>query len=99
MYQRPQEAEEAFRIQKSDLSIRPVWHQRAERVKAHIFVCFIAYVLWKTLEKWQSRAPCEANSAFTGRNENADASSRPPNCLAMSSGTDPVNSGDVRRST
>ena len=56
MYQRPQEAEEAFRIQKSDLSIRPVWHQRAERVKAHIFVCFIAYVLWKTLEKWQSRA-------------------------------------------
>src|SRR5207249_4564435 len=50
------EAEAAFRIQKSDLSIRPVWHQRAERVKAHIFVCFMAYVLWKTLELWQSRA-------------------------------------------
>ena len=50
------EAEAAFRIQKSDLSIRPLWHQRAERVKGHIFVCFIAYVLWKTLEKWQSRA-------------------------------------------
>ena len=29
---------------------------RTERVKAHIFVCFLAYVLWKTLEKWQSQA-------------------------------------------
>jgi transposase len=50
------DAEAAFRICKSDLSIRPVWHQKAERVKAHIFVCFLAYVLWKTLEKWQSEA-------------------------------------------
>lgn len=50
------DAEAAFRICKSDLSIRPVWHQKAERVKAHIFVCFLAYVLWKTLEKWQSAA-------------------------------------------
>lgn len=44
------EAEDAFRIQKSDLQIRPVWHQKAERVEAHILVCFLAYVLWKTLE-------------------------------------------------
>ena len=43
------EAENAFRIQKSDLSIRPVWHQKEERVRAHIFVCFLSYVLWKTL--------------------------------------------------
>jgi len=50
------EAEAAFRIQKSDLSIRPIWHQRAERVQAHILVCFLAYVLWKTLEQWQQRA-------------------------------------------
>jgi transposase len=50
------DAEAAFRIQKSDLSIRPVWHQKAERVKAHVFVCFLSYVLWKTLETWQSRA-------------------------------------------
>jgi transposase len=50
------EAEAAFRIHKSDLSIRPVWHQRADRVQAHILVCFLAYVLWKTLEQWQSRA-------------------------------------------
>ena len=50
------EAEAAFRIQKSELSIRPIWHQREGRVKAHILVCFLAYVLWKTLEQWQRRA-------------------------------------------
>jgi transposase len=43
------EAEEAFRIQKSDLRIRPIWHQKEERVSSHILVCFLAYVLWKTL--------------------------------------------------
>jgi transposase len=43
------EAEAAFRIHKSDLSIRPIWHTKEERVLAHIFVCFLAYVLWKTL--------------------------------------------------
>ena len=50
------QAEAAFRIQKTDLSIRPIWHQKKERVQAHIFVCFLAYVLWKTLEQWQSQA-------------------------------------------
>jgi transposase len=50
------QAESAFRVQKTELSIRPIWHQRKERVQAHIFVCFLAYVLWKTLEQWQKRA-------------------------------------------
>lgn len=50
------EAEAAFRIHKSDLSIRPIWHQKEERVLAHIFVCFLAYVLWKTLGQLCSRA-------------------------------------------
>ncbi len=50
------DAEAAFRIQKSELAIRPVWHQREDRVQAHILVCFLAYVLWKTLEQWQRRA-------------------------------------------
>lgn len=50
------EAEAAFRIHKSDLALRPIWHQRADRVQAHILVCFLAYVLWKTLEQWQRRA-------------------------------------------
>jgi hypothetical protein len=43
------EAESAFRIHKTDLSIRPIWHHKADRVEAHILVCFLAYVLWKTL--------------------------------------------------
>jgi transposase len=49
-YSQLTEAEDAFRIQKSDLQVRPVWHQKQERVQAHILVCFLAYVLWKTLE-------------------------------------------------
>jgi hypothetical protein len=48
--------ENAFRIQKTELEIRPVFHQTADGVRAHIFVCFIAYVLWKTLEQWSQRA-------------------------------------------
>jgi transposase len=50
------DAEAAFRIQKSDLRLRPVWHQKAERVQAHILVCFLAYVMRKTLEGWSVRA-------------------------------------------
>lgn len=50
------EAEAAFRIQKSDLCIRPIWHHKEGRIKAHILICFLAYVMWKTLQQWQSRA-------------------------------------------
>ena len=50
------EAESAFRIHKSDLGIRPIWHQQQERVQAHILVCFLAYVLRKTLAQWCRRA-------------------------------------------
>jgi transposase len=50
------QAEAAFRIQKEQLNVRPIWHQREDRVQAHILVCFLAFVLWKSLEMWQSRA-------------------------------------------
>src|SRR6478672_4659233 len=50
------QAEAAFRIQKDELRVRPIWHQRADRVQAHILVCFLAFVLWKCLEMWQQRA-------------------------------------------
>jgi transposase len=43
------EAEAAFRVHKSDLQLRPIWHQKEKRVQAHILVCFLAYLLWKTL--------------------------------------------------
>ncbi len=50
------EAEAAFRIHKSDLRIRPVWHQREDRVLAHILVCFLGYALWKTVQGWMRKA-------------------------------------------
>jgi len=50
------QAETAFRIQKSDLRIRPIWHQKEERVQAHILICFLAYVLWKMLGQMCKRA-------------------------------------------
>ena len=50
------EAEAAFRIQKSDLAIRPIWHHKESHIKAHILVCFLGCALWKTLQQWQSRA-------------------------------------------
>ena len=49
------EAETAFHIHKSDLSLRPKWHHLEARVEAHILICFLAYVLWKTLSQ-----PCKA---------------------------------------
>lgn len=48
--------EAAFRIHKDELDMRPLYHQKEDRVKAHIFVCFLAFVLWKIIEQWQSRA-------------------------------------------
>jgi transposase len=50
------QAEAAFRIQKDQLNVRPIWHQREDRVQAHILVCFLAFVLWKSLEMWQQHA-------------------------------------------
>lgn len=44
------EIEQAFKELKGDLSIRPIYHQREERVEAHIFVSFLAYCLQVTLK-------------------------------------------------
>ena len=55
-YMQLTDAEEAFRIQKTDLEIRPIWHQKELRVDAHVLVCFLAYVVWKTLEQMSRRA-------------------------------------------
>jgi transposase len=49
------EAEWAFRISKDELRLRPIWHQKKERVQSHILVCFLAYVLWKALAQWMRR--------------------------------------------
>lgn len=46
------QAEACFKISKSDLSLRPVFHQKEHRVDAHILVCFLSLALWRTLEMW-----------------------------------------------
>ncbi len=46
------EVEEAFRITKTDLGLRPVYHQKQDRVNAHILVCFLALSMWRTLQQW-----------------------------------------------
>lgn len=48
--------ERAFRILKSQLLLRPVWHQYSGRVEAHVFVCVLAYALWKTLDHLAKQA-------------------------------------------
>lgn len=47
-------AEKAFRQSKSDLGMRPVFHQEKHRVQAHIFVCFLALAMYKSLELWMA---------------------------------------------
>jgi len=56
MYIQLTDAEWAFRITKDELKIRPIWHQKDQRVLAHILVCFLAYVLWKALAQWMRRS-------------------------------------------
>lgn len=45
------EIEQAFKELKSDLAIRPIYHQRDDRIEAHIFVAFVAYCLMVTLKQ------------------------------------------------
>lgn len=51
--------EKAFRISKTDLRIRPVYHRLRRRIEGHICICFVAYVLYKELERrlYEAKAP------------------------------------------
>jgi transposase len=46
------EVEDSFRTEKHDLGMRPIFHQKPERTHAHIFVCFLALTMWRTLQQW-----------------------------------------------
>ncbi len=48
--------EKAFRVLKSELLLRPVWHQYSGRTQAHVLVCVLAYALWKTLDHLAKQA-------------------------------------------
>jgi transposase len=54
-YMQLTEAEASFRALKSELSIRPLFHQKEPRVKAHVMVDFLGYALWVTLKNLLKR--------------------------------------------
>lgn len=45
------QVEKAFRISKTDLRIRPIYHRLRDRIEAHICICFTAYSIYKELER------------------------------------------------
>ena len=51
--------EKAFRISKTDLRIRPVYHYRRKRIEAHICIAFVAYTIYKELERLLDKAQVE----------------------------------------
>ena len=48
--------ERAFRVLKTNLLLRPIWHHYSGRTQAHVFICVLAYALWKTLDHLAKRA-------------------------------------------
>ena len=50
-YQNQYEVEKAFRISKTDLKIRPIYHRLENRIKAHILISFISYAIYKEFER------------------------------------------------
>jgi transposase len=58
--------EKAFRISKTDLKIRPIYHRLRERIEAHICISFVAYVLYKELERalYQVDSPISITKAI-----------------------------------
>ena len=58
--------ERAFRVLKSELLLRPVWHHYSGRTQAHVMVCVLAYALWKTLDHLAKRAGLETGDPQAG---------------------------------
>ncbi len=56
--------EKAFRISKTDLQIRPVYHRLRDRIEAHICISFIAYLLYKELERVLKNNEISINKAI-----------------------------------
>lgn len=50
-YQHLWQIEKAFRISKTDLKIRPIYHRLQRRIEAHICISFVAYKMYKEIER------------------------------------------------
>jgi transposase len=70
-YMQLTEAEASFRALKSELSIRPLFHQLEPRVKAHVMVAFLGYALWVTLKHLLKRQPATVPKPSASGVENA----------------------------
>ncbi len=93
-------AEEAFRAMKSHLLLRPMWHQLSGRIQAHIFVCVLAYVLWKGLDHLlrQARLMTRIHKRDP-RRPNASPPDRPMNPAAALRILHDVQIGDILLAT
>jgi transposase len=82
MYMQLTEAETSFRALKSELSIRPLFHQKESRVKAHVLVAFLGYALWVTLKHLLQRRP-EMVPQLAASGESQARSLSPMKALAL----------------
>ena len=88
--------EHAFRVLKSELLLRPVWHHYSERTAAHVMVCVLAYALWKTLDHLAKQAGLETEIRKPDRRRgNAAPQPRPmtPEVILRELGQIPI--GDI----
>ena len=81
-YMQLTEAEASFRALKSELSIRPLFHQLEPRVKAHVMVAFLGYALWVTLKHLLRRRPASVVQPSASGVENTQPLS-PSKALAL----------------
>jgi transposase len=82
MYMQLTEAEASFRALKSELSIRPLFHQKEPRIKAHVLVAFLGYALWVTLKHLLRRRPAIVPQPSTSGVDNTQPLS-PMKALAL----------------
>ena len=81
-YMQLTEAEASFRALKSEISIRPLFHQLEPRVKAHVMVAFLGYALWVTLKHLLKRRPAIVTKPSASGVDNAQPLS-PMRALAL----------------
>src|SRR5580698_3773829 len=81
-YMQLTEAEASFRALKSELSIRPLFHQLEPRVKAHVMVAFLGYALWVTLKHVLKRRPAVVPKPSASGVDNAQSMS-PMRAIAL----------------
>lgn len=65
-YQHLWHIEEAFRISKTDLRVRPVFHYKRRRIEAHLCIAFVAYTIWKELERLLKRQKISMSAKRAG---------------------------------